>query len=401
MIFNVSINQFRAVELNLTLIEAFVLHGVITLCGRNGIEFLHRNEKIYYWLSKNLLAQQMPLLKFKPDTIYRTMKDLRDKGFIEMLESKSINEYYRVTPLGESIVMLGQPSDPTDKNPTVGQKSEYSDGIGGKNGQNTLKGSDENPTIIVYTNTNKETPQNLENFAALSQNENNNKKSSKISKKSATFALEQYKPNCTTEIWEQVVKPAIAYRLQLLDEATDAKTRNGYKMTDRVAKQYETVAAQLVEKHGLAKVENYIKHATLNNVRWISLLSTNSWIEEKILDYSRNMQQPTTANAEFEESVVQDNNGNTTRFKPQIVKEMYEKLTALCTESLPKATPLNVEQFKSYFFGDIAKRAIYKTASFRSYTFLIKKAIETKNAQTKGFYNGTIAALIDEMIANQ
>ena len=400
MLYNININQFRAAELDLSVNEAFVLNGMTQLCGRNGIEFLDRNGQRYFWLSKNLLSQQLPLLKFKPDTIYRTVKDLRNKGLIEMLDSKTISEYYRITPLGESLIMLGQPSDPTDNSPTLGRKSEHSDGIGAKSGQIDSKRSDENPTIIVYTS-NKETPQNLKNFAALSQTENNNKKSSKISKKSATFAIEQYKPNCTSEIWEKVVKPAIAYRLQLMDEATDAKTRNGYKMTDRVAKQYETVAAQLVEKHGLAKVENYIKHATLNNVTWISLLSTNSWIEEKLLDYSRNMQQPTTANAEFEEVAIQDNNGNTTRFKAETVKQIYDDLTALCVENLPKATPLTVEQFKSYIFGEKAKRAIYKLASFKSYTNAIKKAIAAKKEKTKGFYNESIAALIDEMIAAQ
>ncbi|MDO5089745.1 MAG: hypothetical protein Q4D53_08160, partial [Leptotrichiaceae bacterium] len=44
------------------------------------------NDKIYYYISRNLILQELPLFFEKSDTVYRNLKFLNEKGIIEYIK---------------------------------------------------------------------------------------------------------------------------------------------------------------------------------------------------------------------------------------------------------------------------------------------------------------------------
>ena len=386
MLYNISINQQKAVELKLTANEAFVLHGILTLCGRNGIEHHDTNGLRYYWLSKNLLCQQLPLLQLKADSMYRIVKTLRDKGFIEMLESKHIQEFYRTTPLADSLLM------------TVGKFSDLSDKTGVAVGKKSEQQSENFPTIIVKKDNNKENAPNFANLPLSVEFENGQKESGKRVKVKA-FDLDSYKPSVTISpaLWEQVVKPALEYRLQLQKEQTTATDRKKYNLTERVVHGCENVARDLVNTYGLEKVKYYVQRAIRDGITWVSLLTTDEYVKRKIKEYAFEIEQATHLDG-LQAIEARD---KMPAFALEDVQKIYKNFQEFCKKELPKATPLTVAQFNAFFFGAKVERAIFHFATHKTYLTRIKQAIEKKKTETKGFYNGTIADVIKALLESQ
>lgn len=57
------------------------------------------NGEVFYWVSRQLVIEELPLFFSKPDTAYRAMKALEDKGLIEYQRSAGW-ELVRITPKG-------------------------------------------------------------------------------------------------------------------------------------------------------------------------------------------------------------------------------------------------------------------------------------------------------------
>lgn len=133
MQFSIFINQVAAVEWGLNLNQAAIfgfIYEAATWAAKDGD----------YWnVSKSKIIQEFPLLTDKPDTIYRLVKVLVDKGVLEkrLIDNK---DFYRVTEKGldwnriATNPTLGKKSDPrkkirktSEKNPSkVGKKSDVS-----------------------------------------------------------------------------------------------------------------------------------------------------------------------------------------------------------------------------------------------------------------------------------
>ena len=102
------------------------------------------DNEVFYHVSRNLVLRELPLFYTKDDTVYRTLKDLRDKELIEY-EKVGKKDVIRLTEKGKEWNMkLGFESD---LEPKFGNESE-------KTRNEIRKNSDSNPTNNNINNNN-------------------------------------------------------------------------------------------------------------------------------------------------------------------------------------------------------------------------------------------------------
>lgn len=72
------------------------------------------DDKIYYFVSRNLILKELPMFFEKADTVYRNLKVLAEKGIIEYIKHKGM-DLIRLTEKGKSWNFIENNSE---KNPT-------------------------------------------------------------------------------------------------------------------------------------------------------------------------------------------------------------------------------------------------------------------------------------------
>ena len=99
--------------------------------------------KAYYFVSRNLILEELPMFFEKSDTVYRNLKVLQEKGLIEYIKQGK-KDLIRITTKGKTWNEFKDNN--SEKNPNnLGKKSEKE-----------LKNSEKNPTNnnTIYNNTN-------------------------------------------------------------------------------------------------------------------------------------------------------------------------------------------------------------------------------------------------------
>lgn len=112
------------------------------------------NGKVYYYLSRNKVIEELPFFYSKPDTVYRNFKALVDLGMVEYMTEKK-KDYLRLTTKGKGFGYHLKNSDlnpNSEMNPRkLGNESEFSEQVNSTGNQiDTLKNSDLNPTNKYY-----------------------------------------------------------------------------------------------------------------------------------------------------------------------------------------------------------------------------------------------------------
>ena len=80
-------------------------------------------DKVYYFISRNLVINELPMFFDKPDTVYREFKKLTEKGIIEYIKHKGM-DLIRLTEKGKEWNYLKSENN-SEKNPSkFGKKSE-------------------------------------------------------------------------------------------------------------------------------------------------------------------------------------------------------------------------------------------------------------------------------------
>ena len=97
------------------------------------------DDKIYYFVSRNLILKELPMFFEKADTVYRNLKILAEKGIIEYIKHKGM-DLIRLTEKGKSWNFIENNSE---KNPNFDSNSEKSPSKFGKKSENN---SEKNPT---------------------------------------------------------------------------------------------------------------------------------------------------------------------------------------------------------------------------------------------------------------
>lgn len=149
MKFTLSLNQVRALEMNISLQQALILDLVYGFSS--WAKTILIGDVVYYWVTKEKICSELPILKLKEDTAYRHLKGLRDQGLIEYVK-KGQKDLFKLTQKGESYFSncstseLGNKSEfrETSKNDgqKLGNKSEF-----GNKSEKTRKNIRENSEI--------------------------------------------------------------------------------------------------------------------------------------------------------------------------------------------------------------------------------------------------------------
>ena len=90
--------------------------------------------EVYYWISRNMIINEIPLAYSKPDTVYRAFKDLSEKGLIIHVKQGQ-KDLIRLTEKGKE-----WNAKISEINPTFGNKSDFLP-------KNEQKNSEINPTF--------------------------------------------------------------------------------------------------------------------------------------------------------------------------------------------------------------------------------------------------------------
>ena len=121
------------------------------------------DDKIYYFVSRNLILKELPMFFEKADTVYRNLKILAEKGIIEYIKHKGM-DLIRLTEKGKSWNFIENNSE---KNPNFDSNLEKNPSKFGKKSENN---SEKNPT-------NKDT--NIQKGINKNNKEKNKKEKSK------------------------------------------------------------------------------------------------------------------------------------------------------------------------------------------------------------------------------
>ena len=112
----------------------------------------------YYFISRNLVINELPMFFEKPDTVYRNLKVLQEKGLIEYAKQGK-KDLIRITEKGKSWNKFKE--NESDKNPDFKENSEKNPNELGKKSEKEAENSEKNPTnkrtnYIKKTNYKKE-----------------------------------------------------------------------------------------------------------------------------------------------------------------------------------------------------------------------------------------------------
>ena len=111
--------------------------------------------KTYYFVSRNLILEELPMFFEKSDTVYRNLKVLQEKGLIKYIKQGK-KDLIRITAKGKTWNEFKD--DNSEKNPSFEENSEKNPSKFGKKSEKEPKNSEKNPTnnntIYNYNNTN-------------------------------------------------------------------------------------------------------------------------------------------------------------------------------------------------------------------------------------------------------
>lgn len=129
MQYTVTINQSKALEWGLNSQQAMLFAFVYGV--PSWADAVTRDGEVFYALAKSKIVEELPLLTDKPDTAYRMLKALQDKGLI-VLASTNFITLVRLTAKAKA---WNKKEDGSEKYPNQGRK-------------NIRGGSEKNPSKV-------------------------------------------------------------------------------------------------------------------------------------------------------------------------------------------------------------------------------------------------------------
>ena len=97
MRYTTRINNVRALEWGINMTQA-ALFDLINECA-SWASTVSINGVTFYWVSRQLVIEELPLVFRKEDAVYRTLKVLEEKGLVETAKMDG-RDYVRITPEG-------------------------------------------------------------------------------------------------------------------------------------------------------------------------------------------------------------------------------------------------------------------------------------------------------------
>jgi DNA-binding PadR family transcriptional regulator len=100
------VNQAKALELGIKNINQAIIFDILTTAS-SWAEKIQIGNKTYFWVNRKTIANQLPILKLKDDTIYRHLKNLSSLGLIEYVKSDK-KDCIRISKKGKKYIIRGE-----------------------------------------------------------------------------------------------------------------------------------------------------------------------------------------------------------------------------------------------------------------------------------------------------
>lgn len=127
MKYTITINQKQAVDAGITNVSQAIILDLLTSCSTWATPEEHKG-KIFYWVSRQSICRELPILKIQPDTAYRHLRGLAELGLIDYQKSGK-KDLVRLTSKGRKYHSFRKSEGGEAENsPYVGKKSEFSEG---------------------------------------------------------------------------------------------------------------------------------------------------------------------------------------------------------------------------------------------------------------------------------
>jgi len=155
MKYNININQKPCVDNGISLKASILLDLFSELSSWASAQVF--SDGVYYYLAYSKILIELPLVFSKKDTVYRFVKELKEKGLIEQCKKGTTQQnFIRLSKKGKAMLRVGKKSEPfigSEKNPSrVGKKSEpLKTALDPIKPKDSVQGSEKNPT---YNNNN-------------------------------------------------------------------------------------------------------------------------------------------------------------------------------------------------------------------------------------------------------
>lgn len=143
MRFSTFLNNKKCMEWKLNAQQG-ILFSLLYDCSNWAKEIIVE-EEAYYFVSRNLVINELPMFFEKPDTVYREFKKLFEKGLIKYIKKDKM-DLIRITEKGKKWNFSNLENN-SEKNPSSEENSEKFPNKLGKKSENN---SEKNPT---YNNT--------------------------------------------------------------------------------------------------------------------------------------------------------------------------------------------------------------------------------------------------------
>jgi len=142
MRFITTLNNQKCMEWKINATQG-ILFSLLYEANNWAVEEIIEN-KTYYFVSRNLIMEELPMFFEKSDTVYRNLKILQEKGLIEYIK-KGKKDLIRITAKGKSWNFIKQKNN-SEKNPSFDESSEKNPSNLGKKSEKEPKNSEKNPT---------------------------------------------------------------------------------------------------------------------------------------------------------------------------------------------------------------------------------------------------------------
>jgi hypothetical protein len=122
MKYTISINQKQAIELGLTNINQLFIFDLL-ISAQSWAKTIIIEGDTHYWVARQAIADQLPILNLKPDTVYRHLKELTKLGLIDYAKHGNM-DCINITDKGKSY-SFGSKSDNSEvSNEQLGSKPQ-------------------------------------------------------------------------------------------------------------------------------------------------------------------------------------------------------------------------------------------------------------------------------------
>lgn len=170
MKFSININQKQAIELGVENINQAMVLDLLTAAAVWAKPEVIDGD-VFYWVSKNVIADELTLAKMKPDTVYRHLKFLDKIGVIiyKKIGKKDCikitdkgRKYYAINTETKDVSPVDNQSQNSELDPNNNQNSDLVPNNTPKLGSSSENNSDLDPTDQLINNIREKGPLDFE-----------------------------------------------------------------------------------------------------------------------------------------------------------------------------------------------------------------------------------------------